>query len=89
MNVATHEIAAVSAHLNEVYPMLPFTPVRGLGVYLENAAGRRILDLYYGDFSPTWFGLGMHRGALFELLYEEGNMALWRGTNPGGPPPPR
>jgi acetylornithine/succinyldiaminopimelate/putrescine aminotransferase len=48
MNVATHEIAAVGAHLNEVYPMLPFTPVRGTGVYLENAAGRRILDLYGG-----------------------------------------
>ena len=37
MSVATHEIGAVSAHLNEVYPMLPFTPVRGHGVYLENA----------------------------------------------------
>jgi acetylornithine/succinyldiaminopimelate/putrescine aminotransferase len=48
MSVATHEIAAVGAHLNEVYPMLPFTPVRGIGVYLENAAGRRILDLYGG-----------------------------------------
>ncbi len=48
MNVATHEIAAVGAHLNEVYPMLPFTPVRGVGVYLENAAGRRVLDLYGG-----------------------------------------
>ena len=48
MNVATHEVAAVGAHLNEVYPMLPFTPVRGTGVYLENAAGRRILDLYGG-----------------------------------------
>jgi acetylornithine/succinyldiaminopimelate/putrescine aminotransferase len=48
MSVATHEIAAVSAHLNEVYPMLPFEPVRGQGVYLENAAGRRILDLYGG-----------------------------------------
>ena len=48
MNVATHEIAAVSAHLNEVYPMLPFTPVRGVGVYLEEdppfflAAGRKV-----------------------------------------------
>jgi acetylornithine/succinyldiaminopimelate/putrescine aminotransferase len=48
MSVATHEIATVGAHLNEVYPMLPFTPVRGIGVYLENAAGRRILDLYGG-----------------------------------------
>ena len=48
MSVATHEIAAVGAHLNEVYPMLPFMPVRGTGVWLENAAGRRILDLYGG-----------------------------------------
>jgi acetylornithine/N-succinyldiaminopimelate aminotransferase len=48
MNVATQEVAAVGAHLNEVYPMLPFTPVRGSGVYLENAAGRRVLDLYGG-----------------------------------------
>jgi acetylornithine/N-succinyldiaminopimelate aminotransferase len=48
MNVATHELAAVGAHLNEVYPMLPFTPVRGQGVYLEDADGRRILDLYGG-----------------------------------------
>jgi acetylornithine/N-succinyldiaminopimelate aminotransferase len=48
MKLATHEVAAVGAHLNEVYPMLPFTPVRGTGVYLENAAGRRILDLYGG-----------------------------------------
>jgi acetylornithine/N-succinyldiaminopimelate aminotransferase len=48
MSVAKHEIDAVSAHLNEVYAMLPFTPVRGHGVYLENAAGRRILDFYGG-----------------------------------------
>jgi acetylornithine/N-succinyldiaminopimelate aminotransferase len=48
MSVATREIAAVGAHLNEVYPMLPFAPVRGLGVYLENLGGRRILDLYGG-----------------------------------------
>lgn len=48
MNAATHEVAAVGAHLNEVYPMLPFTPVRGTGVYLEDAAGRRVLDLYGG-----------------------------------------
>ena len=48
MSVVTQEIAAVGAHLNEVYPMLPFTPVRGTGVWLENAAGRRVLDLYGG-----------------------------------------
>src|SRR5262245_5742215 len=59
MNVATHEIAAVSAHLNEVYPMLPFSPVRGIGVWLENAAGRRILD-FYGGHAVAALGYG-HR----------------------------
>jgi acetylornithine/succinyldiaminopimelate/putrescine aminotransferase len=36
------------AHLDEVYALLPFTPVRGDGVYLEDASGRRVLDLYGG-----------------------------------------
>jgi acetylornithine/N-succinyldiaminopimelate aminotransferase len=37
-----------SAHLDEVYPMLPFRALRGEGVMLEDAAGRRVLDLYGG-----------------------------------------
>jgi 2-polyprenyl-6-methoxyphenol hydroxylase-like FAD-dependent oxidoreductase len=32
--------------------------------------GEPVLDLAYDDFEPGWFGLGMHRGALFELLFE-------------------
>jgi acetylornithine/succinyldiaminopimelate/putrescine aminotransferase len=48
MNVAIGEAAAVGAHLDEVYSMLPFKPVRGRGVYLEDEAGRRVLDLYGG-----------------------------------------
>jgi acetylornithine/succinyldiaminopimelate/putrescine aminotransferase len=36
------------AQLTEVYPMLPFTPARGTGVYLEDDNGRRVLDLYGG-----------------------------------------
>ena len=49
MNVAMNdEMAAVHAHLNEVYTMLPFTPVKGSGVWLEDAQGRRVLDLYGG-----------------------------------------
>lgn len=31
--------------------------------------GRRVLDLSYRDLFEDWFGLGMHRGALFELLH--------------------
>jgi phytoene dehydrogenase-like protein len=34
-------------------------------------SGSRILDLSYRDLYEGWFGLGMHRGALFELLHEQ------------------
>jgi acetylornithine/succinyldiaminopimelate/putrescine aminotransferase len=37
-----------TAHLDEVYPQLPFAPARGEGSYLFDAAGRRVLDLYGG-----------------------------------------
>lgn len=40
--------AAPGAHLSEVYPIVPYEPVRGEGVWLEDAAGRRVLDLYAG-----------------------------------------
>jgi hypothetical protein len=30
-----------------------------------------VLDLHYDDYQRGWFGLGMHRGALFELLIEQ------------------
>jgi acetylornithine/succinyldiaminopimelate/putrescine aminotransferase len=36
------------AQLTEVYPMLPFVPVSGTGVYLQDDAGRQVLDLYGG-----------------------------------------
>ena len=49
MNIAMNdEVAAMHAHLNEVYTMLPFTPVKGTGVWLEDASARRVLDLYGG-----------------------------------------
>jgi 2-polyprenyl-6-methoxyphenol hydroxylase-like FAD-dependent oxidoreductase len=34
------------------------------------SSGKPVLDLAYDDFEPGWFGLGMHRGALFELLFD-------------------
>lgn len=37
-----------SAHLDEVYPLLDFQPERADGVWLEDAVGRRVLDLYGG-----------------------------------------
>jgi 2-polyprenyl-6-methoxyphenol hydroxylase-like FAD-dependent oxidoreductase len=33
-----------------------------------NLAGRRVMDMRYRDFDPACFGLGMQRGALFEVL---------------------
>jgi len=41
-------MAAPHAQLTEVYPMLPFMPVSGAGVFIEDEAGRRVLDLYGG-----------------------------------------
>lgn len=41
-------MSATRTHLDEVYPHLPLEPVRGDGVWLEDRAGRRILDLYGG-----------------------------------------
>lgn len=35
----------------------------------KTPAGRAVLDLAYRDLEADWFGLGMHRGALFELLH--------------------
>lgn len=48
MQAVKQASSAVHAHLDEVYSLLPFMPVRGHGVHLEDAAGRRILDLYGG-----------------------------------------
>ncbi|HEY8520386.1 MAG TPA: aminotransferase class III-fold pyridoxal phosphate-dependent enzyme [Gammaproteobacteria bacterium] len=42
------QVRARGAYLDEVYPLLPFTAVRGRGVYLEDEAGRRVLDFYGG-----------------------------------------
>lgn len=39
------------------------------GLYGTNAGGRRVLDVRYADLSPQAFGLGLHRGALFTLLW--------------------
>lgn len=37
-----------TANLSEVYPLVPFRSVSGRGVYLEDANGRRVMDLYGG-----------------------------------------
>ena len=37
-------------------------------LYGENERGRAIMDMRYADLDPRWHGLGMQRGALFEVL---------------------
>jgi 2-polyprenyl-6-methoxyphenol hydroxylase-like FAD-dependent oxidoreductase len=37
----------------------------------KTLAGRGVLKLSYRDLSEDWYGLGMHRGALFELLHDQ------------------
>jgi acetylornithine/succinyldiaminopimelate/putrescine aminotransferase len=48
------------AHLDEVYPVLPFEAVRGDGVYIEDASGRRVLD-FYGGHAVAVLGYGHPR----------------------------
>src|SRR5690606_35017312 len=48
------------AHLDEVYPTLPFTPVKGQGPWLEDADGRKVLD-FYGGHAVAALGYGHPR----------------------------
>jgi 2-polyprenyl-6-methoxyphenol hydroxylase-like FAD-dependent oxidoreductase len=39
-------------------------------LWLRTPRGRTLADLHYAAVDPKWFGLGTHRGVLFEALYE-------------------
>jgi 2-polyprenyl-6-methoxyphenol hydroxylase-like FAD-dependent oxidoreductase len=54
--------------------LLPAALERGSRVdslVCKTSAGRAVLDLSYRDLFADWHGLGMHRGALFELLHAQ------------------
>lgn len=38
-------------------------------LYGENPAGRVVMDMRYADLGPAYAGLGMQRGALFQILH--------------------
>ena len=38
-------------------------------LFLRTDRGRTIVDLQYTKVDPSWFGIGLHRGLLFETLY--------------------
>jgi acetylornithine/succinyldiaminopimelate/putrescine aminotransferase len=65
------------AHLDEVYPLLPIEPVRGDGVWLEEAGGRRILDLY-GGHAVAVLGYGHPR--LVSAIAEQSATMLFQSN---------
>jgi salicylate hydroxylase len=42
-----------------------------LGIDGRTVRGARIFDVSYRELGPSLFGIGIHRGALFQLLYDE------------------
>jgi 2-polyprenyl-6-methoxyphenol hydroxylase-like FAD-dependent oxidoreductase len=49
-------------------------PIRARGshidrLYLRTDTGRTLADLNYAVIDETWFGIGLHRGLLFETLF--------------------
>ncbi len=65
------------ALLREVYPTLPFQPVKGEGVYLEDAQQRRVLDLYGGHAVAC---LGYAHPRLTEALLTQGQQLLFQSN---------
>ncbi len=70
-------MSAPAALLNEVYPSLPFEPVTGEGVYLEDAQHRRVLDFYSGHAVA---GLGYAHPRLTEALVTQGRRLLFQSN---------
>lgn len=70
-------MSAGGANLSEVYPLLPFEPVRGQGVYLEDASGRRVLDLYGGHAVAS---LGYGHPRLTEALSRQAAELLFQSN---------
>ena len=72
---------APTANLSEVCPVLPFRPVTGKGVYLQDRGGRRVLDLY-GGHAVTALGYGhprltrVIRRQASDLLFQSNLVAL-------------
>lgn len=64
--------AAPGAHLDEVYQLLPIAPVKGDGVWLVEASGRRILDLY-GGHAVAVLGYG-HPGLVRAIADQAASM---------------
>src|SRR3954466_10843014 len=38
-------------------------------LWVQTAAGRKVMELEYAQLAPSLFGVGLHRGVLFDVLY--------------------
>ena len=74
---ASADVAPHPPALLPVYDQLPFTPVRGQGVWLEDASGRRVLDLW-GGHAVALLGHGHPR--LLAALHEQGSALLFQSN---------
>ena len=66
-----------SAHLDEVYPMLPYKPDSGQGVYLKDVHQRRVLDLYGGHAVAS---LGYGHPRLTEALHKQAQQLFFQSN---------
>ena len=66
-----------NVHLDEVYPLLDYTPVRGEGVFLEDEAGRRVLDLYGGHAVAA---LGYQHPVLSTAIQQQARALLFQSN---------
>jgi 2-polyprenyl-6-methoxyphenol hydroxylase-like FAD-dependent oxidoreductase len=39
-------------------------------LWFRKPGGSMLVDLHYAQIDPRWYGIGLHRGVLFEALYE-------------------
>lgn len=67
----------VPAHLDEVYSLLPFKPVIGHGVFLEDETGRKVLDMY-GGHAVAALGYGHPR--LLEAIAKQASNMLFQSN---------
>jgi acetylornithine/succinyldiaminopimelate/putrescine aminotransferase len=71
------DLMAGGAHLDEVYPIMSFQPVRGEDVWLEDAAGRRVLDLYGGHAVAA---LGYGHPKLIEAIERQAEAMVFQSN---------
>src|SRR5688572_987454 len=77
LQVAQSAATAATSPLFQVYDELPFVPVRGEGVWIWDAAGRRVLDLWGGHAVAL---LGHAHPHLLAALRDQGEKLMFQSN---------